>query len=83
MIPKKHFPTFEVELAKNEFIPGEDVVSLTDSRKVAKVESWDSDHSTLIISSNSEFPKDELILSNISKLRAIVFDSVSNFKGSL
>ena len=80
IIPEKHFPLFNVELQKNDYIPGEIVKS---NSSTGIVESWDNRTNILKISSNKDFELNERIIGESSHTQGIAssitsFDSTFN-----
>ena len=65
--PEKYFPTFVIDLATKDFIPGEKIVSST---KTGTVQSWDSTTKTLRILSQDTFKVGE-------KIRGLTSDSLA------
>jgi hypothetical protein len=78
--PKKHFPSFEIYLKKNEFIIGEHVKSKKSS---GIVQGWDYNNGILKISTVDNFNEGDIITGQVSNISTVIknitkFDSFYN-----
>ena len=81
IIPKKHFPVFDVALTSSDFIDGEDIICLDDSEMTGIVETWDGNNGYLKVRSNSEFDDGHVLEGKSSGSRGIVSSAI-RFKSS-
>jgi len=72
IIPKKHFPTFDVTLTTTDFIIGEDIISLSDENATGVVERWDNNNGYLKIRSNRDFTKGHIVEGQSSRTRGTI-----------
>jgi len=77
IIPKKHFPTFEVELTTTNFVQNEDVICLNDSNMTGIVDRWDSRNGYLKLRTNDDFSKGHIIEGQSSKTRGTISSIIS------
>ena len=75
IIPEKHFPLFNIQLKKNDFVVGE-VVSSNSSTGI--VESWNNKTGILKVSSAKDFKVNEKIIASSSKTQGIA-SSITTF----
>tara|TARA_Y100000004_G_scaffold95231_1_gene106697 strand:+ start:4064 stop:15256 length:11193 start_codon:yes stop_codon:yes gene_type:complete len=81
IIPKKHFPTFEVSLTSSGFIDGEDIICLDDPTMTGVVETWDGANGYLKVSSNKEFSEGHVVEGQSSRSRGVI-SSATRFDAS-
>ena len=79
VIPKKHFPLFDIALSTNDYFIGEKV---TANRAVGNVETWDSKNEILVISTKDIFKSGDTIEGSSSKTRGVA-KSVSQYDAVL
>jgi hypothetical protein len=84
IIPEKYFPTFDVQLKKNNYLIGEEAIS--DSAR-GRVEDWDSKLNLVKIVSKNKFKEDEIIRGSLSRTQGIItkvdsFDAFFNLSPS-
>ncbi len=79
VIPKKHFPLFDIKLSTNDYFIGEKV---TADLSEGIVETWDPSNETLVVSSKDVFKKDQVIKGVSSKTQGVAKD-VSQYDASL
>lgn len=75
IISENDFPQFKVNLSKNYFIDGEELISNTTKGKVLK---WDSENEYLNVEVIKDFEIDSLITGKSSKSQAFVRDIFTN-----
>ena len=81
IIPKKHFPVFDVRLTTTNFVEGEDVICLDDSTMTGVVERWDPNNGYLKLGTNVDFTANHVIEGQSSKTRGTIA-SVLSFNAS-
>jgi len=81
IIPKKHFPTFDVSLTSSGFIDGEDLKNLTDTDVSGVVETWDGANGYLKVRTSKEFTKNDIVEGQSSGSRGSVV-STTKFDAS-
>jgi hypothetical protein len=84
IIPEKYFPTFIINLKKNNYLVGEEVIS--NSAK-GRIENWDSKINLASIVSKNNFKVDEIITGSSSRTQGIAtevnsFDAFFNLSSS-
>ena len=80
IIPKKHFPTFDIQLKKNNYLEDEKVIS---GSITGKVEDWDPKSSYVKVISKDTFKVGKIIEGVTSKTQGIItsiksFDAFAN-----
>ena len=79
VIPKKHFPLFDIKLSTNNYFIGEKVTADTSE---GIVETWDSSNETLVVSSKDIFRKGDTIQGSSSKTQGVALN-VSQYDANL
>jgi len=79
IIPKKYFPTFDVKLKTNNYLPDE---SVTSNSAAGIVEGWDAKTGILRISSDEDFVVGEIIQGQSSKTQGIA-SSIKSYEAYL
>ena len=77
LLPQRDFPTFDIQIKRNTFIPQE---IITSGNKTAIVENWDDEYSILKINSTDEFFSGEIIMAQTSKSIGSVGESLFPYK---
>ena len=77
LLPERDFPSFEIQIKKNEFIKNE-IVKF--GNKVGVVESWNEKDSILQINSTDNFLKGERVRGQTSKSIALIGENVFPYK---
>ena len=78
IIPKKHFPVFDIDLTTTDFVEDEDIISLDDEKATGVVESWDSGNGNLKIRSNRDFTKGHIVEGQSSGTRGTISSIISS-----
>ena len=78
IIPKKHFPVFEVDLTTTDFIEDENIICLDDTSMTGIVENWDSRNGNLKINTTFNFKKDHVIEGQTSGTRGSIASIISS-----
>ena len=81
IIPKKHFPTFDVTLTTSGFIDGEDLKNLTDTDVSGVIETWDGANGYLKVRTTKAFSKNDVVEGQSSRSRGTVV-STTKFDAS-
>ena len=81
IIPRKHFPTFDIDLTTTNFIDGEEIICLNDPKMLGTVQSWDNKNGYLKVNSNIDFSVGHLLEGVSSKTRGTI-DSIINFSAN-
>ena len=79
VIPKKHFPLFDIALSSNNYFIGEKVTANTSE---GIVETWNSNNETLVVSSKDVFKSGDIIEGVSSKTKGVSI-SVSSHDANL
>ena len=77
LLPQRDFPTFDVKVKRNVFVPEE---IITSGNKTAVVENWDDEYAILKINSTDEFVDGETIIGQTSKSIGTVGESLFPYK---
>ena len=77
IIPKKHFPTFDVTLTTTNFINKEDIVCLDDPEMTGVVERWDTNNGILKLQTLDNFTKGHTVEGQTSKARGVISSILS------
>ena len=78
IIPKHHFPIFDIGLKTTDFLEEEDLISLSDTKATGVVERWDNQNGYLKVKSDRDFTKGHVVEGQTSKTRGTISSILSS-----
>ena len=78
IIPKKHFPTFDVTLTTTDFVVGEDLITLENEKDTGVVERWNPQNGYLKIDTFRNFTIGNTVEGQSSRTRGIIASIISS-----
>jgi hypothetical protein len=74
-IPEKQFPVFDITLAKNNFLSGEEVIS-SDGKSTGKIIKWDPITEFATIETKDDFVEGTILIGRSSDSQAFISESI-------
>ena len=78
IIPKKHFPIFDVVLTTTDFVAGEDLITLENEKDTGVVERWNNQNGYLKIDTFRNFTVGNTVEGQSSRTRGVIASIISS-----